>query len=460
MTLKPNIVIITCHDLGIYLGCYGTPVKTPNIDALAAQGVCLTNHFAPASTCSPSRGSLWTGCYPHTHELMGLAPRGWELNVDKCPPLPVLLREYGYQSHLFGLQHEHWDPIRLGYDVIHPVDSTFCDDVTPVFTGWLKTRVDNSQAFLANVGVFETHRIGLASQGYSDDLLGSLPSHFKRDVYDTVDSNDVTVPQFMLDTPEQRRELADFYSAVQFLDKQVGNILDTLDYIRQAENTLLVFVTDHGASFLHSKGTLYDGGVKVACLMRWPGILPPGQEVTSLTSHVDIVPTILEVLDLPIPEHIQGQSFIARTQNKPGSSRRYVFSEKNYTQYFDPARMVRSESYKYIRNGFHKCIFDFVLTEIELSPTSFRNNKEVFRFYSSKRCIEELYDLESDPAEMKNIVQDPSYFPVLEEMRAVLDTHLQETNDPFRDMRIDLHMPVDVYADAKDVRDGEEKRAI
>jgi arylsulfatase A-like enzyme len=390
---------------------------------------------------------------------MGLLPRGWELNVDKCPPLPILLREYGYETHLFGIQHEHWDPTQLGYDDIHPVDSTFCDDVTLVFTEWLKKQVDNDKPFFANIGVFEAHRIGLASQGFSEDLLGNLPSHFKRGVYDPVDSNEVSVPQFMLDTPEQHQEMADFYSAIQFLDKQIGKILDSLDHHGQTEHTLLAFVTDHGASFLHSKGTLYDGGTKVACLMRWPGVLPSGHQIESLTSHVDFVPTILELLDRQIPEHIQGQSFAPLAQNKPGSTRSYVFAEKNYTQYFDPARMVRSGSYKYIRNGFRKGIFDFVLTEIELSPTSFRNNLDVFKFYSSKRHTEELYDLKADPAEMRNKVHDPSYFPILEMMRIVLDTHLQETNDPFRDLRVDLHMPVDVYADVKDVRYGEDKRA-
>ncbi len=93
---RPNIIVITCHDLGDYLGCYGTPVHTPNLDRLAAQGVLLDNHFASASVCSPARGSLWTGCYPHTHGLMGLVPRGWEMDVERCPALPTLLKDVGY----------------------------------------------------------------------------------------------------------------------------------------------------------------------------------------------------------------------------------------------------------------------------------------------------------------------------------------------------------------------------
>ena len=116
---KKNILVIHCHDLGDYLGCYGTPVYTPNIDRLAEEGVTLLNHFSTAAVCSPSRASMWTGCYPHTTGLMGLVPRGWEMDVDKCPTLMSYLKEEGYQTVLFGLQHEHWDPYRLSYDQVY-----------------------------------------------------------------------------------------------------------------------------------------------------------------------------------------------------------------------------------------------------------------------------------------------------------------------------------------------------
>lgn len=449
---RPNIIVITCHDLGDYLGCYGTPVLTPHLDALAAQGATLENHHAPASICSPARGSLWTGCYPHTHGLMGLVPRGWELDVDRCPALPQMLKQAGYESHLFGLQHEHWNPARLGYDVVHDVESDFCDHVTPVFTEWLKTRSGTEQPFLANVGFFDPHRIGLASQGFKPELLNQHPSHFWRDVYTRVDPDTVEVRPYLLDTPELRTELADFYAAIQFVDQMIGHITDTLDAAGLSNNTLLLFVIDHGASFLHSKGTLYDGGTKVACLMRWPGVIPAGQRVTALTSHVDIVPTVLEMLDMPVPAQVQGQSIAGQFQGADQQAREYVFAEKNYTQYFDPTRMVRSQRFKYIRRGIRSTIFDFVLTEIEMSAASFRNNKDVFRFYSSARCTEELYDLAADPGELVNLAEDSAYTGELEKLRAVLDAHLDATDDPFRHLRIDLQMPADVYADVKGLR--------
>jgi arylsulfatase A-like enzyme len=394
----------------------------------------------------------WTGCYPHTHGLLGLVPRGWEMDVERCPALPTLLKDAGYRSHLFGLQHEHWDPARLGYDVVHPVESMFCDHVTPVFTDWLNTQASIDQPFLANVGFFDPHRIGLASQGYRPDLLNQPPSHFWRDVYTHVDPASVDVPPFLLDTPEQRAEIADFYAAIEFVDRMVGRILDTLHTTGLEHNTLVIFVIDHGASFLHAKGTLYDGGTQVACLMRWPGMIPAGGRVTALTSHVDIVPTVLDWLDIPIPAHVQGQSLAPLLRGDTGGARRYVFAEKDYTQYFDPTRSVRSEQVKYIRRGIRSSVFDFVLTEIELSAASFRNNPDVFKFYACERCTEELYDLRVDPAERHNLARDPAYRAALDEMRTVLDTHLEATDDPFRHERIASQMPADVYADVKGLR--------
>lgn len=450
MSERPNILIITCHDLGDYLGCYGTPVSTPNLDTLAQQGVIFRNHFAAASICSPSRGSLMTGCYPHTHGLMGLVPRGWEMDVDRCPALPTILQDAGYQTHLFGIQHEHWDPQRVGYAHVHPVASTCSDDVASVFADWLLRERQQGEPFLANVGLFEPHRFGLASQGYNESLLGTVPSHFRRDgVYESADPAQVEVRPYLPDIPEMRQDVAEFYGAVEFVDHHVGNMLQALHEAGLTENTLVLFVTDHGASFPHSKGTLYDSGTKVACMARWPGHLPGGESVTGLTSHVDILPTLLELLNLPVPDHCEGLSLADKLLGTEDAGRKYVYAEKNYTQYYDPARMIRSDSFKYIRKGLRTCIFDFVLTEIELSRANFRSNKAVFDFYSSRRTSEELYDLTRDPAEMSNLVDDPAYGNTLDELRVALDAHLEATDDPFRHLRNDLLMPANVYAAVK-----------
>lgn len=114
---SPNVLLVHCHDLGQYMGCYDVDIETPNVDRLAEKGARFANHFTTAPQCSPSRGNLYTGCYPHVNGLMGLAHTEWRLDTEQT--LPHRLSKYGYETHLFGLQHISESPEDLGYDQIH-----------------------------------------------------------------------------------------------------------------------------------------------------------------------------------------------------------------------------------------------------------------------------------------------------------------------------------------------------
>ena len=195
------------------------------------------------------------------------------------------------------------------------------------------------------------------------------------------------------------------------------------------------------------KATVYDGGTKVPWLVRWPGGIPAHTRVSSLTSHVDILPTLLELLGLPVPGHVQGKSMAAWARGGQGEERAYVYAEKNYTNYYDPTRMVRSLRFKYIRKGLRTCIFDFLIPEIEGAQVQFRM-PQVFGFYSARRCTQELYDLASDPGELHNLIDDPAYQDKLVELESALDAHLAATEDPFREIVNGLMMPVDEYGPA------------
>jgi N-sulfoglucosamine sulfohydrolase len=396
---KPNVIVVTPHDLGDFLGCYGHPVSTPHLDVVAAEGAICQNHFSTGTVCSPSRGSITTGCYPHTHGLMGLVHRGWALDVKACPPLARILLDAGYQTHLFGFQHEHYDPSRLGYEHVCPVEGMNVEQVVPKLTDWLRSRETSGEQtagrpFLASVGFFDVHRIG------------ARPSVFTRDAYESADPADVEVPPWLPDLPLVRQELADFYGDITHMDRWIGEITRALDETGLAQNTVLIFTSDHGASFLHGKATVYDGGTKVPWLMRWPEGIPANTRVSSLTSHVDILPTLL---DLPVPAHVQGQSMAAWAKGGKGDERPYVYAEKNYTNYYDPTRMIRSPRFKYVRKGLRTCVFDFLIPEIEGSPVQFRM-PQVFGFYSARRCTDE------------------------------------STADPFRDIQNGLMMPEDEYS--------------
>ncbi len=439
---RPNVVVIICHDLGDFLDCYGHRIGTANLSRLAAGGVVMANHIGTSAVCSPARGAINTGCYPHTNGLMGLVHRGWALDVDRFPPMPMLLANAGYTTHLFGMQHEHHDPSRLGYQTIHPViRHSYSEAVSAAFGDWLKTRDADDQPFYANLGFFEPHR-------YSPS-----PFHFRREgVYESADPAEVQVPPFLPDIPEVRAELADFYGAVRFVDHHAGLVLDALEAAGLAENTLVMFVTDHGASLQHAKATVYDGGNKVACLMRLPGEIAAGHETTGFTSHVDILPTILELLDVPCPAHVQGRSFADAARGQTVDHRNTAFSEKNITNYYDPQRTIRTADFRYIRKGLRTCIFDFVIPELEQCITGFQRNRKIFEFYSAKRCTEELYDLRTDPGELNNLIDDPAYAAPLADLRARLDAWMEETNDPFLTIRNDIGLPETAYEEVREWR--------
>jgi arylsulfatase A-like enzyme len=426
---RPNILILTPHDLGDFLPCYGTPVEAPNIGRIA-DGITFLRHFSTATVCSPARGSIVTGCYPHTNGLMGLVHRGWSLDVGRTPPLPAMLADMGYETILFGVQHEHYDSLALGYQQVGCRQNK-AEEVAAAFARWAEGQASRpaGRPFLAACGFFETHR------------------PFDRDVYRPADPARVAVPPFVPDLPEVRKDLADFYGSIRHLDDAVGVVLDALKAAGLEQNTLVVFVTDHGASLMHGKATLYDGGTKVAMLMRWPAGLRGGQRVEAVTSHVDIVPTILALLGEQAPAHTQGHSFAAAIDGRGSPARQYAFAEQNINNYYDPGRTVRSERYRYIRNGLQRCVFDFQIPEIEALTWNFRVNRQVFDFYPKRRCHEELYDLLLDPGELRNLAGDPAHAATLAGLRAALDEHMQRTDDPFRHLRNDILLPADGYVE-------------
>jgi arylsulfatase A-like enzyme len=442
---KPNVLIFVPHDLGDFLPAYGVPVRAPNSERLAREGVVCENHFAVGTVCSPSRGGLMTGCYPHTTGFMGLVHRGWALDVDNFPTVPMRMREAGWQTCLFGGQHEHPEPQRLGYDLVDlpgpKGEKNYIENGVRDAVAWLRSDAAKEQPFYVSIGSGEVHRFGLK------------PSGWERDCYDYPDPAEVTVPPWLPDIPEIRSELSQFYGAINHFDREVGKVLDALDETGLAENTIVILTTDHGASFIHAKATLYDGGTKVAGIWRWPAGLSAGKRCAALTSHVDIMPTLSELCGFEPPERQEGRSFAPQLKGETEDGREFVFAEKNYTNYYDPSRFARSKRYKYIRKGLATCIFDFLIPEMELSHHDFRSHREVYEFYSGTRCREELYDLDADPGELHNLAADAAHSRELARMRAALEEHLERTDDPFRHLVNDLEMQLDGYPRVRKGRD-------
>jgi N-sulfoglucosamine sulfohydrolase len=408
----PHIVLLVCHDLGRYLPCYGVGgLETPNLDRLAAEGAVLGRYFAAAPLCSPSRGSIITGCYPHQHGLMGLVNRGWDM-PDRTPTLAQRLREAGYATYLFGFQHEKRDARRSGYDHLHHVRGPHrAAEVVPSFVEFLHGAREATRGgpFLAVIGVSEVHR------------------PFVSEHYQPLRPAGVDVPAFLPDRPAVREDLAALGGLVSALDAGVGQVLDALEDTGQDRRTLVVFTTDHGLPFPRAKSTLYDAGLGTALLCRLPGAVPAGRRVDALLSNVDLLPTLLEAAGLPPPQDVAGRSFWSLLRGAAGAGREEVFAEKTWHDAYDPMRAVRTERWKYIRN-FAPGPELLLPADIAAAPSA--TVPEVVAALGRARAEEELYDLAADPCERVNLAADPEHAAVLRGLAARLQAWMEETGDP------------------------------
>jgi arylsulfatase A-like enzyme len=380
------VLIVHWHDLGRYLGVYGHPdVSSPRLDQLAGEGILFTRAHATAPLCSPSRGSLFTGRYPHSNGLVGLSHHGWEYRPG-VRTLPQILSDAGWHSTLFGMQHETSHPSRLGFDEFD-VSNSYCEYVADRAEEWLGDSAENlgGQPFLLTAGFFETHR------------------PYPRDRYEPTDGTAVDPPDYLPDTPEVRGDLADFYGAIATADAAVGRLLDTLAQTGLDANTWVVFFTDHGAAFPRAKSTLYDAGTGIGMIIRPPTNRAMAPRVyDELFSGVDFVPTLLGLLGLHVPADVEGVSHASALlapdpQAEP--VRGEVYTTKTYHDSFDPIRAIRTKDYSYIENYAHRPLLDMPL-DIQDSPSGVA----VAPFVQGPRPERELYDLRADPTEAINLL--------------------------------------------------------
>lgn len=405
---KPNILFITCHDLGQHIGCYGNDtVHSPALDQLAEQGVLFENSFCTGPTCSPSRASLHTGRYAHSNGVMGLTSRqfGWALNEGELH-MAQRLRDIGYHTALLGVQHLSLQPEELGYEYIQP--KAPAQSIGKQAADYLSQVAKEAQPFYLEVGFHEPHYpldYGSAPPDSENgvQLLPNIPEH--SDAYD---------------------EFAQLQGAIRQLDTGVGMILEALHQHHLDHNTWVIFTTDHGLAIPRAKSTLYDAGIETALLMRYPeaGIIG-GKKIPQLISNVDIVPTMLDGMGLLIPKDMQGISFWSLLSGEPYISRNAIFAEKNFHTHYEPMRAVRTEGYKYIINME-------VGPKIDV-PSDIRNGKLyplMIKQTTNTRDKVELFDLSKDPLEMNNVANDDSYAVVKKELQQMLVHWMKETDDP------------------------------
>jgi len=422
---RPNVVIFHCHDLGQYLHCYGVKtVHTPHLDQLAEQGVRFAKSFCTQPGCSSSRASLFTGRYPHSNGVMGLthANFAWDLRPEE-KHLAQFLQEAGYETVAIGNVHETRSGAqRCGYTKHLPQGKA--EPGTTAAIAELKRLAAANRPFYLYAGFIEPHRLGYPQgAGPMAGLTGFPGPHLQPD-----DSLGVDVPGFLRATDGTRQELAGLQGAVRHIDAQFGRWLGALRELQLEQNTLLIATTDHGIAMPRAKCSVYEPGLQVALLLRYPARdgWHGGIVRDELVSNIDVLPTILDIVGISVPANVQGRSFAPLLDGGAYTPRDAIFAELTYHGYYDPRRSMRTRTHKLIANFS--------------SAMSFQDPSQQWRPLSDPAVPQnpaaafhphlELFDLENDPWEQVNLAAKPDQKSLLKQLAGRLHQHMVETQDP------------------------------
>ena len=425
---RPNILWITVEDMSANLGCWGDRYAlTPNLDRLAAQSVRYTNVYATAPVCSPVRSCLITGCYATSLGTMNLRSR-----------FPVPREMTGFPAILRRAGTFCTNNVKTDYNTANePAIVEASWDACSSKAHWRARQP--GQPFFAVFNDMVTHQSRTMVWPYEQ---------FQRQVQSQLgpgerhDPAKAPVPPYYPDTPVIRRTIARTYDCITAMDKHVGSLLRELDDAGVADDTIVFFYSDHGAGLPRHKRALYDSGLHVPLLIRFPKnhqhLAPaaPGSTVDRLVSFVDFPPTVLSLLGLDIPDYMQGTPFLGRAAGKP---RRYVYGARDRVdEASDLARSVRDERFLYIRTFMPHLSWH----QPSAWPGQGEIRKEITRlaaegklsgpqlaYAGPTRPIEELYDCRADPQQLHNLADAPAHKTVLERMRAALADWMRETHD-------------------------------
>ena len=401
---RPNILYLHSHDTGRYIQPYGFEVPTPNLQKLAGEGVLFRQAFNAAPTCSPSRASLLTGHCPHTNGMLGLAHRGFSL-TDYRQHILHTLRPQGCRSTLIGVQHIARDPAVIGYDEIVETRGVRVAQVAPAGVRFLKRPPE--QPFFLDIGFYETHR-EFHPPGPQEDERFCLP------------------PLPISDTPGTRKDMAAFKATARVLDRGIGDILEALASSGLASNTLVICTTDHGVPFPAMKCNLTVHGTGVYLIVRGPGGFTGGKVCQAMVSHLDLCPTICDLLNIEKPAWLQGKSLLPLMRGETRELHDEIFAEVNYHAAYEPMRAVRSERWNYIRHFGGRQ--HPVLPNCDDSPSKDLWLNNGWRDHIVPQ--EQLFDVIFDPNETRNLAGDPAYAEALTGMRDRLDAWMKRTEDP------------------------------
>lgn len=416
---RPNILWITTEDMSAQLGCYGDPeARTPNLDRLARESVRYTRAFAPAPACSPARSSLITGMHAASLGTQRLRSQ-----------FPVAREVRAFSAELRAAGYYCTNNVKTDYNLAGEQDFIRqAWDESSAKAHW-RNRPEG-RPFFSVINLMTTHQSRSNGWPYAD---------FEREVAaqlsaaERTDPATVTLPPYYPDTAESRRTWARYRDCITVMDKQVARILAQLAEDGLAENTIVFYFSDHGMGLPRGKRTLYDSGLHVPLLIRfpekWRHLAPaqPGAVREELVSFIDFAPTMLRLADLPTPAHYQGRPFLGSDLPPP---RAYVHGSRDRVDdAFDVARNVRDGRWLYIRNYMPHLSW--------MQPEGYSDTSDLRRemkrlagegkatggfaaYAAPRRALEELYDTASDPHQLTNLAADPRHQADLQRLRTEL----------------------------------------
>ena len=406
-TLRPNVLWVIADDLSPDLGCYGcADVKTPVVDQLAAEGVRYAKAFAPAPICSPCRSALITGLHAttigaHLHRTKPKGPL-----PEGVRPITELLREAGY--FVCNGNHDLTKGGKGDYNFRWP---------SKMYDGRDWSQRDEGQPFFAQVQIFEPHR----------------PFHSDPD---RKRARRVVLPPYLPDHPLTRADHTAYLQEVEVFDRKLGLVLQRLEDEGLADNTVVFVFGDHGRPQVRAKQWLYDSGLQVPLIVRWPGRLEPGSVDERLVSLLDVTAATLGIAGVPLPKRCHGIDFL----DPDAAEREVVFGHRDRSgDAVDRIRCVRTDRFKYIRNfhpdrpwtqqsGYKTLQYPVISLMRALHAAGKLKGPQV-AFMADRRPEEELYDLDADPHELVNLAGKDAHRETLVALRERLDAWIEQTGD-------------------------------
>ena len=422
---RPNILWISNEDMSPRLGAYGDRLaRTPVLDRLARESVRFTHAFTTAPVCAPSRAAIITGMFQNA-----IGAQHMRTTEDRVPELPgpylavppFFVKAFPEYLRAAG----YFTSNRVKTDYQFGVPFTIWDDIGEQ-AHW-RNRPDTSQPFFSVFNITITHE---------SQIFPSSPARKGKPL--VTDPAKVPVPPYYPDTPLIREELARVYDNIADMDARVGEILEQLEEDGLASNTIVFYWSDHGDGVPRSKRSLYDSGLRVPLMIRWPNnpAVAPGSISDQLVSFVDLAPTVLAAAGVEIPTHLQGRVLVGP---KAGAEPQYVFGARDRMDIeYDMMRSARDKRFLYVRN-FHP--------ELPYAGhIPYRNQsaimQEWFRLQAERmltgdaaawmrtnRPSEELYDAVADPHQLRNLAAEPAHRPTLDRMRQAVNDWMRRIDD-------------------------------